>query len=182
MTISVTIDSNAWNFLFDHQIDLYKELPPQEFSLFITREVEIEIGAIEDAKDASDKQLLIRYIKNTIASRNVRKKAIFCFAEANSLKTGAGFGHGTFQSDDEREFYGLEETKKQIVNKPKKGSGLTANLADASVAVSSLNSVVLTCDRKKGPIKNVTDLGGKVVFLSDNLLETQPLKQAILSC
>ena len=48
--IAVTFDNNVFDFLLFSKIDLYSELPPLEFVIFIPREVEIEITAISDLK------------------------------------------------------------------------------------------------------------------------------------
>ena len=180
MTISVLIDSNAWNFLFDRSIDLGCELPPEDFALFITREVEIEIGAIpDDGKDGLDKGPLKRYIHENIAKNQVTTTATFGFAEANPADgpaTYAGFGQGTFQSEKERNWYHQERIKSFVFGKPKKGSGLSANQADAAVSAASFDCIVLTCDKKSGPIAEAENSGGKVVFLSDTLLESQSLQ------
>jgi len=180
MTISVQVDSNAWNFFFDRNIDLSRELPSEDFTLFITREVEIEIGAIpDDGKDGLDKRPLKRYIHESITRNQVMTTATFGFAEANpadGLGTYAGFGHGTFQSEKERDWYAREKVKSNILGKPKKGSGLSANQADTAVSAASFDCIVLTCDMKSGPISEAEKAGGKVVFLSDTLLASQSLK------
>ena len=38
--VGVTLDNNAWDFLFARRIDLAAELPPDAFVIFMTREVE----------------------------------------------------------------------------------------------------------------------------------------------
>ena len=48
--INVFIDSNVWNFLFERQIDLAVDLPPDKFCLCHTREVELENEAIPPEK------------------------------------------------------------------------------------------------------------------------------------
>ena len=185
MTISVLIDSNAWNFLFDRNIDLSCELPREDFALFITREVEIEIGAIpDDGKDRSDKRPLKRYIYESIAQNQVTTTATFGFSEANPADgpaTYAGFGQGTFQSEKERDWYAREQIKSYFLGKSKKGSGLSANQADTAVSAASFDCVVLTCDKKKGPIAEAKEAGGWIVFLSDELLASQSLQQIVHS-
>ncbi len=180
MKISVVIDSNAWNFLFDRNINLYRELPPEEFACFVPREVEIEIEAIPDVgKDGSDKGPLKRYIRESIARNQVETTAVFGFAEANPAAgpaTYAGFGEGTFQSDNERDWYASPKIRSYLLGKPKKGSGLSANEADTAVSAASFISIVLTCDRKSGPIVEAEKGGGRVVFLSDALLKSPSLR------
>nr|WP_181374743.1 hypothetical protein [Polaromonas sp. E10S]AWD71954.1 hypothetical protein pE10SP1_p007 [Polaromonas sp. E10S] len=185
MTISVMLDSNAWNFLFDRAIDINHELPPEEFAIFITREVEIEICAISnDGKDGCDKRLLKQYIQDSVALNRVRTSATFGFAEANPAEGPAaygGFGQATLQSDQDRDWYKREKTQASILGKPKKGSGLSGNQADAAVAASSFHCIVLTCDKKRGLISEAAELGGKVLFLSDDHLASQSLKQILFS-
>jgi hypothetical protein len=171
MSISVTIDSNAWNYFFKAGTNLSIELPPEEFSLFITREVEIEIENIpEIGKDGSDKRPLKEYIRSSIQSRQIKTTAIFGFAEANPTSEPArytGFGQGTFQSEQERDWRSRQETKQFLLNKSKRPTGLAKNEADVSIAIASLNSVVITDDRKNGPIPEAAQCGGCVVYLSD---------------
>lgn len=180
MKISVVIDSNAWNFLFERNIQLHCELPPEEFACFVPREVEIEIDAIPDVgKDGSDKRPLKQYIQESIARNRVGTTATFGFAEANPVDgpaTYAGFGQGTFQSEDEREWYAGDKIRAYLLGKPIKGSGLSANQADVAVSTASFNSIVLTCDKKGGPITEATRAGGCVVFLSDSFLRPQSLR------
>jgi hypothetical protein len=183
MTISVQIDSNAWNFLFKHAIDINLALPLQEFKLFITREVEIEILAIpDDGKDGGDKRPLKQYIKNSIARNNVRTTMLFGFAEANPVDGPAiygGFDQGTFQSEQDRVWRNQEKIQGYILGKSKKGSGLTGNQADTAVAAASFHSVVLTCDNKAGPIPEAIKQGGNVIFLTDALLEANSLSEIV---
>jgi hypothetical protein len=170
MTISVLIDSNAWNFLFDEGVDLAAALPEAEFSLFITSEVAIELQAIpEKSKTNSCNATLKRYIFESIGRARVKTSADFGFSEAR-LHSGrhvyAGFGQGTFQSEIDRNFYSTDEVKKYILGKSSRPSGLTKNEADASVAAQAFGSVVLTNDKKSGPIAFAKMRGGSVLSLS----------------
>ncbi len=185
MTISVLIDNNAWNFFFVKNFDFRQELPAEEFSLFINREVEIEIEAIpDDGKDGVDKRALKRYIHESILSNKIVTTATFGFAEANPSDGPGiylGFGKGTFQSDKERDWYSEEKIKSYIIGKSKRNSGLTHNQADAAVAFASFGSIVLTCDKKTGPIAEAKKSGGNVVFLSDDLLASQSLRLTLFA-
>lgn len=180
MAISLIIDSNAWNFFFAKNFDFYCELPPEEFTLYITREVEIEIGAIpDDGICGVDKRPLKRYIHESIRRNQIVTTATSGFAEANPSDgpaTYAGFGQGTFQSEDERDWYSNEKIQSYIIGKPKKKSGLTHNQTDAAVALASFAGILLTCDKNGGPIAEAKKSGGNVVFLSDGLLASQSLQ------
>lgn len=185
MTIPVQIDSNAWNFLFDHKIDINRELPLEQFELFITREVEIEICAIPDeGKDGADKRPLKQYIRDSLAQNCVRTTATFGFAEANPVggpAVYAGFGQGSFQSGKQRAWYSQDKVRGYILGKPIKGSGLSGNKADAAVAAASFDCVALTCDKKAGPILEASGQGGKVIFLSEDLLRNKSLAEIVRS-
>jgi len=183
MTISVVLDSNAFNFLFDRDIDLKEVLPPEEFSVFIPREVEIEIEAIpETGKDGVDKRAFKQFIKHTIANHSICTTAIFGFGEADQKDVPTvcgGFGHSNFQSNADRQYYARKETQEFIQGKSRRKSGLTKNQADAAVAACSLHSIILTCDEKLGPIADVAKIGGKVVYLSDDALALGSLAEIL---
>ncbi|MFZ6722897.1 hypothetical protein [Undibacterium sp. Ji49W] len=183
MTISVTLDANVWNYLFNSKICLVDELPPEFFSLYQTREVEIEIEEIPNfGKDSSDKQALKEYIGRSIQASNVITSAIFGFAEASA--TGgpviyAGFGQGTFESEQERAWREREETKRFMNAKSRRPTGLAKNEADVSVAVASLSSVVITADKKAGPISDAAKNGGRVLYLDDVIASGLSLSEFI---
>jgi len=178
MTISITIDSCAWNFFFDNEYDLCAELPPERFSLFITREVELELDQIPDESQGVDKRLLKEYIRRSIQVRNVETSCFFGFSEANVPGEPArygGFGQGTFESDIERDWRQREETQRFLRGSTKRASTvLGPNEADVSLAVASLSSVLITVDQKKGarlgkkgPIHDAATNGGFVVYVQD---------------
>ncbi len=174
MKIAVSIDSSAWNWLFRNSIDISVALSTEEFSLFVTQEVEYEICAIPDeGTDGSDKRPLKRYIRESISRNQVETTATFGFAEANppdGPATFAGFWQGTFQSDVERTWYNCDDVQKQVIGKrPRKSGLLPKNAADASIGAASFHGVVLTCDKNKGPIITASKTGGNVVFLNDPL-------------
>ncbi len=52
MTVSIYIDNNVWDLLFEKEIDLSVELPSDEFCLCLTREAEFEIPPIPEEKAA----------------------------------------------------------------------------------------------------------------------------------
>ena len=176
--VSVCIDSCAWNYLFEHKFDLATELPCKEFSIFIPREVEIEISCIPDyGRDGIDKRPLKSYIKNSIEANRVHTTYVFGFATHDSdgslskIQTNGGFGQGTFQSADERAWYASEAVKQHFPSNKIQNSGLGKNQADASLAVRSFNSIVLTDERKgkSGPLCIAVEQGGQVVHLREEV-------------
>lgn len=181
MSISVYIDSCAWNYLYNNKINLEIELPPNEFSIFITSEVEIELHAIPNTgSDETDKRELKTYINNSINKYPVATSAVFGFMTVepdgapSPVQVHGGFGSGAFQSNEERNFYERPEVAKQLHSGKKSNSGLGKNEADASLAAKSFSSFVLTNERikKPGPLRTASQLGGKVIYLEDEIKPT----------
>ncbi len=175
MSIAVYIDSCAWNYLFDHSIDLEVELPRDRFSVYVTREVEIELEAIPDVgSDGTDKGSLKRYINQNIDQKPVKTSSFFGFqtlepdGTPSPLQVNGGFDVGTWPSEEEQDFYSKPEITQQLQSMKRTKSGLGKNQADASLGAKSLSAIVLTNERmdKAGPLKVAADLGGKVVYLS----------------
>jgi hypothetical protein len=170
MKINVYIDSCAWNYLFDHQIDLIDVFPRDTFTLSITREVEIELLAIPDKVD---KQPLKTYINEGISACNVETTSTFGFASCepdgtlSKIQVYGGFDQGTFQSDEDRDWYASDAVKQLLNDKANRKSGLSDNQADASLAVRSFDSIVLTGEKttKPGPLKLAAIQGGKILSL-----------------
>jgi hypothetical protein len=127
LKIAVFIDSCAWNELFSDNVDLAEVFPQDRYSLFVTREVEIELLAIPTTgKDGTDNRQLY-----------------------------GGFGQGTWQSDTDRRWNTSDQVRSLVDNKGKRTTGLAKNQADASLAVRSFDSIVLTNEGKEnsGPLR-----------------------------
>lgn len=178
MTTAVYIDSCAWNYLYEKSVDLAKELPRSQFSIYVTREVEIELSAIPDVGgDGADKGLLKAYIKQNLSSAFVETSYVFGFqtiepdGTPSPVHVYGGFDVGTWQSDEERNFYAKHEIKKQLQAGKKNNSGLGKNQADASLAAKSLTAIVLTNERmnKPSPLKLAAELRGKIIYLQDQV-------------
>jgi hypothetical protein len=162
-------------FLFLAGVNLKSELPPELYELHITREIEIELAAIPDiGKDGKDNRDLKRYIAASTVQAEVTTTGTFGFqtlepdGTPSKVQTYVGFGQGTFQSDQERAYYASPEVRAQILGKRTMGSGLSANQADASLAVHAGSAVVLTDESpaKAGPLKLAASKGAKIVYLS----------------
>ncbi|WP_248827411.1 hypothetical protein [Xanthomonas pisi] len=153
MTTGIYIDSCAWNYLHERAIDLSAELPPERYSLYLTREVKIELEAIPDSKE---KRALKAYIHASIESASIKTTSIFGFQAFGSdglpskAQVYGGFGQGTFQSAADRRFYELPEINSRLCGKKSRDNGLTVNQTDTSLAVRSFGAFVLTNDKKKG--------------------------------
>jgi len=174
--IAVTLDNNVWDFLYTRKIDLAAELPPDEFAIFITREVEMESMAIPDT---ASKAMLKEYISQTIVRCRIKTTAVFGFAtDGPGPQRVEGWDQGTWQSQTEREFYDTIRPL-YLVGRGQTNSQLTKNEADAAVAAQSFFSVALTCDKKPGPLRFAAEHGGKVLYLTDIDLSRRPLKAHI---
>lgn len=169
--VRVFIDSCVWNFLFDRGIDLAQELPSGEFRLFIVCEGEFEIEPLESKKAG-----LARFVRQTIERAKIRTWRDFGFFDHRHSKEdqrAGGYGErgdssvgGFWVEADEAQF------KKQLLGRypqcrKKTVTRLYPNEADIALAVRSLHSVVLTLDRKQGPLRLASERGGKVVYLND---------------
>lgn len=69
MTVSIYIDNNVWDLLFEKEIDLSVELPSDEFCLCLTREAEFEIPPIPEEKAA-----LKKFIYDTIEKCSIETR------------------------------------------------------------------------------------------------------------
>lgn len=159
MPISVYIDNNVWDFLFDRQMDLAAELSRDEFCVCITREAEFEIPPMPSEKRA--------FVEATIARCQIKTDTFFGFANpalpANEQRVG-GFGHGRWISPEEQAFIQQQRTALKDTKRP---TGLHKGEADLSIAARAVHSVVLSFDAKTGPINSAYTRGGKVIFLTD---------------
>jgi len=169
MSISIYIDSCAWNYLYKNGINLKQELPSSHFKIYVTREVEIELSAIpETGCDGADKRALKAYIKQGIDMLPVETSYVFGLDSTPSpTQVYGGLDVGMFQSEEEIKFYAMPEIAQQLQSGKKSNSGLGKNEADASLAAKSFSSIVLTNERmnKTGPLKVAADFGGKIVYL-----------------
>jgi hypothetical protein len=132
--IAITLDNNVWDFLLYHELDLASELPSDHFAFFIPREVEIETLAIPTSPS---KTALKDYIARTINDCGVRTTSVFGFArEGPGPERFGGFDQGTWQSENERQFY-ASISEQYLAGRPEKNSQLNDNEADAAVAAKS---------------------------------------------
>ncbi|HWM69121.1 MAG TPA: hypothetical protein VNO35_21210 [Steroidobacteraceae bacterium] len=175
--IRIFIDGSAWNILHELKLDLRQELPPNEFELYLTREVEIELLAIPDTvTDDSDKVGLKKYIAESRNRSGIKVVAHFGFRESGP--TAAPFGHGTFPSASERAR--LEEFRPFFFNKSKRPTGLAKNQADASLAARSFDHIVLTNDNSGGPLADAARKGAMVVRIGGFDPKARSLRDYIL--
>jgi hypothetical protein len=61
----------------------------------------------------------------------------------------------------------IEQQRSRLSSGKKQITQLYKNEADISLAARSFHSVVLTLDKKNGPLKDAYEQGGKVIFLTN---------------
>jgi hypothetical protein len=173
MKIPVFIDSCAWDYLYDNRVNLDYELSSDKYQICQTKEILIEINAMPDfRKDGFDNREKKVYINKYL--HRVHNVCVFGFRTMDSngepakAQVYGGFGQGTFQSADAREYYSSKDVKRYVFGKKRKdGTGLGDNQADASLAEKSRNAIVLTAEKpeKPGPLKDASMRGWYVVYL-----------------
>ena len=158
--ISVYIDNNVWDLLFDQQIDLAAALPKDEFCVCITREAEFEIPPIAEKKPE-----LKAFIDKTIRDCSISADVFFGLADdslpPDEQRVG-GCGQGRLAQPEELAFLGRQRTPLGAVRAKTK---LYKNEADRSLGARAFTGVVLSLDAKNGPINDAYKQGGSVVFL-----------------
>lgn len=172
--ISVYIDNNVWDFLFERNLDLIQELPDTDFCLCMTREAEFEIPPIP-----AEKADLKTFVEKTIKA-GVKTDYLFGFSSSSlpaSEQRVGGFGSGRFADLKETEFMSQQRTS--LSAKFNEKTRLYKNEADISVAARSFAGIVLSLDAKKGPLNTAYQAGGQVVFLTDFDSSGQTLREFI---
>lgn len=163
-------------FLFDRNLDLSVELPKEDFCLCLTREAEFEIPPIPH-----EKADLKHFIDETIKKCTIETRRYFGFADpaqpATEQRVG-GFNQGYWASKEEATF--IEQQKTKLGKSKSPMTRLYKNEADIAIAARAIHSIVLTLDRKNGPINESYKNGGKVVFLNDFDKSGLSLKDFIL--
>ncbi len=173
MKLSIFIDNCAWDILFKHVINLSKELPEEEFDLFVTKEVgSFEMPTIPDSKNG-----LKEYIRRQMLERSIGEDSYFGLGSSSDppgfrYRIG-GLGEGRFATSEELR---LMERFKMVPGKERK-TGLYKNEADASLAVRALaGNIVLTAEiPDNGPLKEAAFESGRVV----SLLSFEPSQQSL---
>ncbi|SCX74503.1 hypothetical protein [Variovorax sp. EL159] len=189
MKTPVYIDSCAWNYLFETQVVMSETFPSDEFSLFITREVEIELQEIPDVGHGdSDKRPLKQFIQESIAQNSVCTTGFFGFrtfekdGTPSKTQVNLGFNQGGFQPTADRDWYAKSGVRAHLDGKPIRKSGLGHNQADASLGVRSFGAIVLTNEKKtkSGPLRLAAEQSGQVLYLEDLAASNLSLKDFML--
>jgi len=166
MPISVYIDNNVWDFLFNSKIDLSVALPSEEFCICITREAEFEIPPIQNIKPE-----LKEFIKTSIKKCDISTDSFFGLYDetvSQSEQRVDGLDVGRLASQEEIAFMDQQRTPLKLRHQKKSlKTKLYKDEADISIAARSFHSVVLSFDGKGGPINDAYKQGGKVIFLTN---------------
>lgn len=173
---SVYLDNNVWDLFFEIGLDLSVELPKEQFCLCLTREAEFEIPPIPPEKTA-----LRDFIRSTIDKCSMATRPYFGFYQETYSPEDqrvAGFGQGYWASPEEITFIHQQRTRLSETIRPK--TRLHKNEADISIAARSFHSVVLSLDKKTGPINDAYKNGGYVVFLNDFRTSGLSLREFVL--
>lgn len=168
--MNIFIDHNVWDQLFIRNVDLDVCFPKDKFSLFVTTEGVLEIKQTPDSK-LELKEYIERYVKDY-----VMEDSIFGFNDPSlpsDEQRVSGFGLGRFGSVVENEIRTMLASKYRSTKKRKATQILYPQEADIELATRSIDHIVLTLDKKAGPLKDAKELGGKVVFI--NLSEIEGL-------
>lgn len=164
----VYIDTNIFDFIHEHGIDLSKEFPAEQFELRIVGEQVLEKRAIPEGK-----QSLKKFIGDSIESWSIKTDRLFGFHDPRHSTEdqrvggygGGSGGGGRYACLEEIDFI-REQRKEGELEKRK--SGLYPDETDISLGARAMaGSTVITLDAKKGPLRTARDKGAPVVFLTD---------------
>lgn len=173
--VKVFLDSCVWDFLFERNLILENELPSVQFELYITRQAEFEIASIPD-----NKPLLRGYVERCIEACPVKTRAYFGFYNddySEEHQRAGGFGFGELINYSEFSF--LKELQQKWGRENLRPTLLYKNEADIALAVRSLSDVVLTVDKKKGPLADAAKMGGRILYLNNFDAQSETLSQVI---
>jgi hypothetical protein len=161
--IYIYVDSNIFDYVYTHKIDLSAEFPPDIYELRIVGEQVLESRAIPEGKS-----WLKAYIYEVIEKWNIKVDKLFGFYDPRHISEEqrvGGYNVGRYASLVEVEF--LTE-QRRVGELEKRKSGLYPDETDISLGARAMGgSIVLTLDAKKGPLRTAKDKGGPVVFLTD---------------
>ena len=164
MTIKLFIDNMVWDIFYAEKIDLSKELPIEEFSLYMTREAEFEIPLMPPEKR--------NYVESFINDGGIETDTLFGFhtdglspeeqrvggfGDINNPKVGV-----RFISEAEAS---IIDSESATIGPRKRPTGLLTDEADVSLAARSVHFAVLTCDGKKSLKRAQKKYGGLIIDL-----------------
>lgn len=169
MTVRVYIDHNIWDFLYDHKLKIADYFPETEFTLAIAKHGRFEL---DQMPDDGERGLKKAFILDSLVSA-VQEVHTFGFHDPRHSpehQRSSGFGLGEFTcvsiNQERKRLHGIYGGK----GKRKPSMILERQEADIELGALSMEHYVLTLDKKRDPLRNSSDNGGKVLFLDE--LET----------
>lgn len=175
----VYIDNNVWDFAYKNNVDLITYFPKDKFTLAISKLGRFEITQMPDNLYTVG---LKEYMFSSLVS-DIEEVHTFGFIDpryTDDEQRSSGFGVGYFSSN-------IENNERERLNSLFGGQGkrkstliLNKQEADIELGALSVRNYVLTLDKKSGPLKSVSQNGGKVIFLNElsSLLEPSVLQIA----
>lgn len=178
----IYIDSNIFNFIFDHGINLRDEFPADLYELRIVGEQNLENRAIPQGK-----QDLKDFIYNAIKSYPIKVDRLFGFYDERHTSEDqrvGGFGSSNESASNAGRYADIKEyefiTSERSNEDEKKRSGLYPNETDISLGARSVaGGIVISMDAKKGPLPRAKAQGGRVVFLNNFDPEKEKLRSYV---
>ncbi len=157
--VKIFLDNNVFDFLYEKKIDIFQEFLKDGYEICMVKEVDFESELISDPNKCE----FVRALKDKIIL-----KQYFGFYDdrhESSKQRVGGFDNGEYMSCDEGVYY-KELLSKFHKSDEKRKTDLYKNEADIILAVRSIKNIVLTNDKKKGPLKNAFDKGYNIIFLN----------------
>jgi len=168
--IDVYLDNNLWDYFYKNSINIIDFFPTDKFTLLISKHGKFEIDQIP--LDNPEKKKLLKFIFKHLEDGIVSEKHTFGFCNPeypDDEQRVSGFDTGVFTS--EKENHSRHQLKNnyssQLESKRKNTQILYKQEADIELAALSTNSIVLSLDKKKGPLRDALKSGRKVIFLND---------------
>lgn len=148
--ITVYIDNNIWDLVFQQGIFLDECFPSDKFSLTINKHGWYEI---EQTTDPEKRERLKKYVSSYVERGVVKEDYIFGFYNPSvpaSEQRRSGFGMGRF--GDKKENEERKRLSKIFGGKGKRKSSMIINKQEADIELGALstNSYVITLDKKMG--------------------------------
>lgn len=161
--LRVFLDSNFWDYLTDHQVELLQYFPKSQYELCVTTH-----GKFEVLQPFPEGKMYVKEYALEALKTIVTEDAVFGFYSdvfPVEYQRSSGFGSGRFSDVYEniarKSIYAKHGTQKRR----KKSQILFQEEADIELAVRSINHPVITFDaRKKGPLYDAYHEGKKLFF------------------
>lgn len=155
-------DNNAWDILFEFNVNINSELPSSEYEILITKEAEFEIpGMPAEKRDYVDKSMKLSDVKTDIYFGHYNpalpsnEQRVTGYGSLGNNEAGGRYA--TIAED------GFLKNESSTISKIKKKTGLFGNEADVSLGARSLIEVVVTGDDKKALKRARARWGGSII-------------------